>query len=77
MAVPPPLPPFAMLKDAYFTPPKWKPFFALLPHRTISGKWIWLTKAFTKIEYDYDLTLHDEHVYTTYEEGLLEVLSGN
>ena len=80
MASPPPPLPYELLKAAMDTyqEAKWEPFFALFPHKTVTGKWIWMTKAFTKITLDREsLTWETDRVYTTYEEGPLEVLGGN
>ena len=39
---------------------KWKPAFAVLPHRTITGKWIWMQRCFYRDVMVYDGNWIDE-----------------
>ena len=42
----------------------WWPSFALLPHRTIAGRWIWFSKCYKRIVWRY--TGFHEEPFTEY-----------
>lgn len=39
---------------------EWKPAFAVLPHKTVTGKWIWLRQCFYRDVMVYDGGFIDE-----------------
>jgi hypothetical protein len=53
----------------------WYPSFALLPHRTINGRWIWLRRCFKRrVWRGSDVSFHIEP-FTEYADTLFDILA--